>query len=113
MNDRRSVFNTQLGQGLILLALAALLTTIVACSVTGPSRQVDYSGSNDAMSIAQEFKAFYEENGGLRVFGFPLTEAYVDSESQRLIQYFQQLRLGIRSRKRSSSRDASGPMGAK
>jgi hypothetical protein len=45
------------------------------------------------LPVAPEFRSYYQEHGGLRVFGFPLTEAYVDTDNERLIQYFQRLRL--------------------
>lgn len=93
MNERKSAYGYALGWPKVLLAALALLTTLVGCAVASPTRTADFSASNEGAPIADEFRAFYLENGGLRVFGFPLTEAYLDSDSQRLVQYFQQLRL--------------------
>lgn len=93
MIERKLAYGSALGRPVVLLTVLVLLTFLVGCAVASPTRTADISSSNEGVPIADEFKAFYLENGGLRVFGFPLAEAYLDNDSQRLIQYFQQLRL--------------------
>jgi hypothetical protein len=69
-----------------------MLVLLVGCVVATPTPTADL-GSSNGLPIAPEFQTFYEEYGGLRVFGFPITEAYLDGDSDHLIQYFQRLRL--------------------
>jgi hypothetical protein len=69
-----------------------MLLLLVGCAVATPTPEAEL-GSSNGLPIAPEFQAFYEENGGLRVFGFPIAEGYLDGDTDRLIQYFQRLRL--------------------
>ena len=41
--------------------------------------------------ISGAFKQYWEANGGLAIFGYPLTEAYL--ENGQLVQYFERMRL--------------------
>jgi hypothetical protein len=43
--------------------------------------------------VSTEFLAFYEGNGGAQLFGNPLADAYIESQDERLVQYFQRMRL--------------------
>jgi len=78
---------------LLLLASFLLLALLAGCAIVGPTPTPVATNSSNGPPVAPEFQNYYQENGGLRVFGFPLAEAYVDPDSQRLIQYFQRLRL--------------------
>ncbi|MGD8584844.1 MAG: hypothetical protein PVH65_02920 [Chloroflexota bacterium] len=73
-------------------ACVLLLLLLVGCAIATPTPTAD-SGKRNGLPIAPEFQSFYQENGGLRLFGFPISEAYKDADSDRLIQYFQRLRL--------------------
>ncbi len=44
-------------------------------------------------SLRAPFLAFYTANGGLKIFGLPLTEAF--TESGQLVQYFERSRLAV------------------
>ncbi len=46
-------------------------------------------------SVRGEFREFFLAHGGVRVFGFPITEAYIDPTDGRYVQYFQNARLEI------------------
>lgn len=74
-------------------ASVLLLALLVGCAIASPTPTADLGGVINGLPVAPEFQSFYQENGGLRVFGFPLAEAFTDGESGRLIQYFQRLRL--------------------
>ncbi|GAB4206586.1 MAG: hypothetical protein OHK0022_33840 [Roseiflexaceae bacterium] len=39
------------------------------------------------------FRDFWEKNGGLANFGYPLTEEYIDARSGRIYQFFERVRL--------------------
>lgn len=71
-----------------LLGLAMLLA---ACSNGGTEQPAPGSLTATGIAVSPEFQAFYDQNGGAHIFGFPISPAYVDSRSGRLTQYFQQL----------------------
>ena len=93
MNTRPLPDHDTLSRHLPWLAAILLLLALVAYAVMSPARTADYADNGNGLPVATEFQSFYQENGGLRVFGFPLAEAFVDAESERLVQYFQRLRL--------------------
>jgi hypothetical protein len=43
-------------------------------------------------TLAALFRAFYEDHGGLAVFGYPITESYFSPDDRCWIQYFQNAR---------------------
>ncbi len=43
--------------------------------------------------VCDEFLTFYDARGGLEIFGYPLTEAFVDPNCGLLVQYFQRSRM--------------------
>ncbi|MEA3338483.1 MAG: hypothetical protein U9R15_00815 [Chloroflexota bacterium] len=47
--------------------------------------------------VCDEFLEFYEAQGGIEIFGYPLTETFYDSAS-RQVQYFQRARLELHPR---------------
>jgi hypothetical protein len=75
---------------LVLLALVAGLAVIVAVWLITTSRQpsgtVEYFPQT-RHNVQREFLAFFRENGGLEVFGFPMTEEII--VEGRRVQYFQ------------------------
>ncbi|HSG15266.1 MAG TPA: hypothetical protein VLE70_02950 [Anaerolineae bacterium] len=93
MNDKALVDQSELRRQVLWLAVAILLVLLAGCTTASPTRTTDVADASKHMPVAAEFQAFFEENGGLRIFGYPLTEAYLDSDGERLIQYFQRLRL--------------------
>ncbi len=41
------------------------------------------------------FRSFWERNGGLPIFGYPLTEEYIRRSDQRVIQFFERARFEL------------------
>ncbi|MCA9939239.1 MAG: hypothetical protein KC418_11380 [Anaerolineales bacterium] len=76
--------------GLSLLGLLLL----VACGQAAPPPDASIAAPP---AISPEFTAFYADYGGLRTFGYPLTGTFVDPDSGRVVQYFQNLRLELAS----------------
>ncbi len=69
-----------------------LVLLLAGCAIVAPAPRADVDSSN-GLPIAPEFQRFYDDNGGLQIFGFPLAEAYPDVNSGHLVQYFQRMRL--------------------
>lgn len=42
------------------------------------------------------FRTFWEQNGGVRIFGYPITEEYVRNSDGKLVQYFERARFELR-----------------
>jgi len=71
---------------LVVMALGAL-GVHGALAQTVASRYFPQTGH----SVQNEFLRFFDAQGGLEIFGYPLTEAFV--ENGRLVQYFQKVRM--------------------
>jgi hypothetical protein len=88
----------------ILIILIALLTVIVSQSVSAQSGDSEYFPETGHY-LEEDFFTFYHENPFARlVYGLPITEAYPDPESGRLVQYFDNVRFEF---------VAENPLGAK
>jgi MFS family permease len=66
--------------GAVLLVTAALLAVFL---VKEPA----------PIAVAPFFSDFYDNFGGVRIFGYPITEPYLDTTIGRTVQYFQTMRL--------------------
>lgn len=64
---------------------------LAACAEAAPA----VVNSTATLAAAAEFEPFYTAHGGLRTFGYPLTDSFVDPGSGRTVQYFQNLRLEV------------------
>lgn len=69
-----------------LSSIFFLLLLSVACGGTAESSQTGYT-------VAPEFQAFYDQFGGERVFGEPITETFHETDDGPLLQYFQAVRM--------------------
>jgi LPXTG-site transpeptidase (sortase) family protein len=71
-----------------LLLLTLLLNTgqVQAASVNGAPLFFPETGH----TLAYNFREFWEQNGGLDIFGYPITEVYL--ENNRPVQYFERAR---------------------
>ncbi len=78
----------QIGQVWWLVALAVLLA---ACS-PAPDPVPTAVGRN-GIPVAPEFLEFYNQHGGRRLLGDPISELFVAGENGRALQYFQNVRL--------------------
>ncbi len=61
-------------------------------------------------TVQGDFLRFFNARGGLEIFGYPLTEAFV--ENGRLVQYFQRMRMEARPEASEAQRVQLGKLGA-
>ena len=80
------------GRVVALLALIAL-AFLTACAAGGGAQTQDSPINGTGIPPGKEFQSYYEQNGGARVFGYPLSAPYVDPNNGRLVQYFRRMRL--------------------
>ena len=82
-----------------LLAIAAVLSALliggVAVAVSRAQAQNCHFVNDTGHWICNEFLEFYEERGGLEIFGYPLTEATDDPALGLRVQYFQRARMEL------------------
>ena len=78
--------------GLCTLLLLSFIL-LAGCGIR-PTEEVQETvdvGAN--IPVFNDFQVFYDSNGGVKVFGYPLAEQYTDPHNDRLVQYFQRMRL--------------------
>lgn len=75
----------------LLVVLLGMLATSCALAQDGGLQPTPTAASRYA--IAPVFEPFYQQHGQLRLFGYPLTNPYQGGRNDRLIQYFQRMRL--------------------
>ncbi len=70
-----------------------LLLFLSACTAAQsvPTRTTADTG----IAVADEFASFYEEMGGQRIFGDPITEGFEAPDNGRFVQYFHAMRLEV------------------
>lgn len=73
--------------------LFCLVAVTVGCALNPAAQSDTVASAGNGYPVAAEFQAFFDEHGGLRVFGYPIGDIYFDELSGRRIQYFQRLRL--------------------
>ncbi len=73
-----------------LLAFILFIFLLVGC---GANDTAVSPTTSTGIPVAAEFAAFYQANGGQRVFGDPITEAFRPTEDGPIVQYFQNMRL--------------------
>lgn len=77
-----------------LLIVLLLLTKVIA---PAPSRAADVADgtphwfAETGHTLAYSFGVFWEQHGGLPIFGYPLSEVFIEDE--RPVQYFERARL--------------------
>ena len=79
------------GRRLKRIVCAGLFMLLVLSACGGELAQP--AADDTAIPVALEFQTFYQSYGGRRVFGEPVTDAFVPEENGRLAQYFQTMRL--------------------
>lgn len=75
----------------LLVVLAVAVTA--GCELTGSGATPTPSLRRTGFTVDPLFQSFYRDNGGQRVFGYPISPAFIEGEDGSLIQYFQQMRL--------------------
>lgn len=74
------------------VAFAAVAFLLVGCEADS-SGQPAAPIAQPAISVAPEFRDFYQAYGGADIFGEPIARSVIDPDSGRLIQYFTHMRL--------------------
>ncbi|MBK8989338.1 MAG: hypothetical protein IPM39_25305 [Chloroflexi bacterium] len=86
MGDRRLI------GGWAFVLVAGLLVGLLAACTAKPDLPQTAVGRN-GLPVAAEFLPFYQEYGGRRILGDPISELFVAEENGRSLQYFQNVRL--------------------
>lgn len=73
------------------LLLLPVVLSLAACA--NAWTDVPAADPQPRLAVAPEFTAFYEQFGGRRVLGEPITEPFTLEEGDPLLQYFQAVRL--------------------
>jgi hypothetical protein len=78
--------------GTLVLSLA--VSVGLAFTRTGPGAQQGDARyfPETGHTVRGDFLAFFDERGGLEIFGFPITDEFVDPRTGLVVQYFQQAR---------------------
>lgn len=80
----------------IVIVIVVLLATIGIPLSANSYAQTDIrSFSETGHTLRGAFRYFWETNGELRIFGYPITEEYISSETGRLTQYFERARFEL------------------
>ncbi|MFN8502124.1 hypothetical protein [Kouleothrix sp.] len=74
-----------------LLAVIALAAGAVAAAPARAATDTAYISATGHY-VRGAFRDFWDKNGGLANFGYPLTEEYVDPQTGRIYQYFERAR---------------------
>ena len=72
----------------ILILLSLLFNTTEAYADTSNGKPVFFPETGH--TLAYSFRDFWQQNGGLAIFGYPITEVYL--ENSRPVQYFERAR---------------------
>lgn len=79
----------------LIIGFLGVALLLAACIGSDPAPANPSGAIGTGLAVAPEFEAFYNQNGGAPVFGFPISDPFVDPESGRLTQFFQHLNLEI------------------
>jgi hypothetical protein len=87
---------------------AALIAALTPANLQAQTDEVRYFPET-GHTVRGEFIDFYNQHGGLRVFGYPITEMF--SWNGRTVQYFQRARLELHPDKPTGERVQLGALG--
>jgi len=79
---------------LVITMVATLISGVSATHPQGPGEDCDYFVETDC-HVCGEFLDFFEAQGAIEVFGYPLTDAFPDPELGLEVQYFQRARMEL------------------
>lgn len=80
--------------GLVLvLALAMLLGSLPPAATQAQSDTIYFPQTGHYLGGA--FRSFWERRGGLAIFGFPITEEFVQNRNGQVVQYFERARFEL------------------
>src|SRR5215207_46691 len=90
-----------------LLLVAALLLAGLAAAPARAATDVLYVSATGHY-MRGVFRDFWDKRGGLPIFGYPLTEEYIDPTTNRVYQFFERARF-VRARPRSTTVEPGSP----
>jgi hypothetical protein len=82
----------------IVLALALLVALVPAIVPSAAAQTEERFFPETGYSIKGAFRFFWETNGGVDIFGYPITGEYTSRRSGRLTQYFERARFELTER---------------
>src|SRR5258706_10347438 len=74
----------------LTIVVALLLSVLATTPVSGATGVIYYKETGHY--VRGVFRDFWDKNGGLPNYGFPLTEEYIDPQAGRVFQYFERAR---------------------
>jgi hypothetical protein len=78
---------------LTLLTLVVLLSAAAPAATHAQSAKIYFPQTGHYLGGA--FRSLWESRGGLAIFGYPLSEEYVQRSDGRVVQYFERARLEV------------------
>jgi hypothetical protein len=79
----------------VLLALAVLLTLAPAATPTARAQSGQVYVAETGHFLGGAFRIFFDQYGGLGVFGYPVTDEYFRASDSRIVQYFERARFEL------------------
>lgn len=73
----------------VVLGLAAILFVVIPIK----AMRIVKENAQTGHAVDARFLAYYREHGGLEIFGYPISEAFVEQGTGKIIQYYQNARL--------------------
>jgi hypothetical protein len=93
----------------LVAGLVALALLLVLVPFTLYAQETERYFSETGHTVKSEFLAYFNQHGGLRIFGFPITEQFI--MNGRTVQYFQHARLDLFPENQVSQRVQLGKLG--
>jgi len=93
----------------LIAGLVALTLMLVLVPFTLHAQGTERYFSETGHTVKDEFLAYFNQHGGLRIFGFPITEQF--PINGRTVQYFQRARLDLYPENQASQRVQLGELG--
>jgi hypothetical protein len=97
-------------QGLMLAGLLLLAGALFMVACSGRTAVPEPPGGR-GIAVAAEFEDFFRQYGGATIFGYPISAAYVEEDSGRLVQYFLRMRLEYEATLPAGERVSVAPLG--
>ncbi len=85
----------RLSRGLLALLLIVMLVLTVLPASTARAQQRIFYFPQTGHYLRGAFLSYWEREGGLPIFGYPITEEYIRSADGRLVQYFERARFEL------------------
>jgi hypothetical protein len=86
----KMIAGTRSRRAIFLFALGILTILVVVMPIRAMMQDQD-----DGFSVDSGFSSYYIERGGKEIYGDPISESFVDSETGNVVQYFENARLEL------------------